>query len=146
MRPWPLALTMIALVAVGCAKKQAEPTAFNEPVDRPLSQMDTTPTTTTDPYALDPYATDPYVSDTAARSWARGSEPGAGGRQPDTTLIGDAGRSGARTHVVQKGDTLYKLARQYYNDQSKWKDIWQANKTRVPNKDKLEVGTKLIIP
>jgi nucleoid-associated protein YgaU len=53
---------------------------------------------------------------------------------------------GGRTHVVQKGDTLYKLARQYYGSEKRWKEIWEANKTRVPNKDKLEVGTKLIIP
>lgn len=146
MRHWPLTLTMVAVTAIGCAKKQAEPTAFNTAPDRSLSQLDTAPSGTTDPYATDPYATDPYVSDTASRTWDRGGETRTGGGQPETTLIADAGRTGARTHVVQKGDTLYKLARQYYNNQSKWKDIWEANKTRVPNKDKLEVGTRLIIP
>ena len=146
MRPWLPAMSLIALVSFGCAKKQAQPVAHSEQSEPPLTQFDTSPRGTTDPYATDPYATDPYASDTAAPSWSRGTEPKSGGGTKETTLIDDAGRSGTRTHVVQKGDTFYKLARQYYNDQSKWKDIWEANKTRVPDKNKLEVGTKLIIP
>ncbi len=52
-----------------------------------------------------------------------------------------------RTHVVQKGDTLYKLARDYYDgDQSKWKLIHEANLDKIPNKDKLKPGTELVIP
>lgn len=50
------------------------------------------------------------------------------------------------THVVQKGDTLYKLARQYYNNQSMWKKIWEANRDVVPNPNQLNVGTTLQIP
>ena len=53
----------------------------------------------------------------------------------------------ARIHVVQKDDTLFKLARQYYDgDQSKWKAIWEANMDRIPDKDKLKPGTELVIP
>ncbi len=51
-----------------------------------------------------------------------------------------------KIHVVQKGDTLFKLARQYYNDQSQWKRIYEANRNQIPNKDVLRVGQKLIIP
>jgi 5'-nucleotidase len=51
-----------------------------------------------------------------------------------------------QTHVVAKGDTLFSLARQYYNDQGKWKVILEANKEKIPNKDKLKIGTELIIP
>jgi nucleoid-associated protein YgaU len=47
---------------------------------------------------------------------------------------------------VQKGDTLYKVARRFYNDQSRWREIWEANKTRLPDPDKLPIGIKLIIP
>lgn len=54
--------------------------------------------------------------------------------------------SGGRTYVVSKGDTFYKLARDFYSNQSRWRDIWAANKARVPNPDFLPVGTKLIIP
>ena len=57
------------------------------------------------------------------------------------------GAAGSRTHVVQPGDTLSKLARQYYNgDQKSWKRIWEANRDKIPNPDKLTVGTQLVIP
>lgn len=57
-----------------------------------------------------------------------------------------AGQYSGQTYTVAKGDTFYKLARQFYNDQSRWRDIWSANQARVPNPDRLPVGTKLIIP
>jgi nucleoid-associated protein YgaU len=52
-----------------------------------------------------------------------------------------------RTHTVVKGETLYSIARMYYmGDEKRWKDIWEANKDCVPNKNFLKVGTVLIIP
>ena len=51
-----------------------------------------------------------------------------------------------RIHVVQRGDTLFKLARQYYNDQSQWKRIYEANRSQIPNQNVLKVGQKLMIP
>jgi nucleoid-associated protein YgaU len=53
---------------------------------------------------------------------------------------------GGQVYTVQKGDTLYKLARRFYNDQSRWRDIWEANRNRIPDPDKIAVGMKLIIP
>jgi len=52
----------------------------------------------------------------------------------------------ARMHVVRKGDSLYKLARQYYNDQRMWRLIWQANIDQVPDPNVIEVGQQLLIP
>ena len=54
--------------------------------------------------------------------------------------------TGTRIHVVTKGDTLYRLARQYYGDQKKWRAIWEANSTLVTDPNKLYVGMKLVIP
>ncbi len=53
---------------------------------------------------------------------------------------------GSNTHVVQAGDTLYGLARQYYDNESMWKKIWQANKDKIDDPNKLAPGMKLIIP
>ena len=50
------------------------------------------------------------------------------------------------THLVAKGDTLFALARRYYSDQSRWKDIWEANRSAVPNPDQIRVGQELVIP
>lgn len=49
-------------------------------------------------------------------------------------------------HVVAKGDTLYSLARSYYNDQSKWRAIYEANRSAIPDPNKLKVGQELVIP
>ncbi|HHT9125451.1 MAG TPA: LysM peptidoglycan-binding domain-containing protein [Candidatus Brocadiia bacterium] len=51
-----------------------------------------------------------------------------------------------RTHTVQKGDTLFKLARQYYNNEAEWKKIYDANKNTIPNPNALSQGVVLIIP
>jgi nucleoid-associated protein YgaU len=51
-----------------------------------------------------------------------------------------------RTYVVQKGDTLINLARRYYSDPARWKDIWQANRNTVPNPDRIMPGQELVLP
>jgi nucleoid-associated protein YgaU len=54
---------------------------------------------------------------------------------------------GGRVHVVARGDTLYKLARQYYNgNQSMWRKILEANRDKIQNKDQLKPGMQLVIP
>lgn len=50
------------------------------------------------------------------------------------------------THIVQKGDTLYRLARFYYDDQTMWKRIWEANRDQIPDPNTLKIGQELIIP
>ncbi len=54
--------------------------------------------------------------------------------------------AGDLSHVVQRGDTLYKLAEKYYGDGSLWKEIHEANKKSIPNPDRLELGQRLVIP
>jgi nucleoid-associated protein YgaU len=39
--------------------------------------------------------------------------------------------SGPRTHIVQKGENLQSIAKKYYNDASKWKQIYEANKRKL---------------
>lgn len=64
----------------------------------------------------------------------------------DDEVLTPAGSATGRTHVVQKGDTLYSLARQYYADQKRWRDIYNANRARISDPNSIKVGTKLIIP
>ncbi|MDQ5977481.1 MAG: hypothetical protein QG602_453 [Verrucomicrobiota bacterium] len=52
----------------------------------------------------------------------------------------------ARTHVVRPGDTLSKLAQQYYNNRAKWRDIYAANRGVMKNEGDLRVGMALKIP
>ena len=51
-----------------------------------------------------------------------------------------------KTHKVKQGDTLCKLARQYYNDGSRWRTIFEANREGIPNGDRLVPGQTLVIP
>ncbi|MCA9243285.1 MAG: LysM peptidoglycan-binding domain-containing protein [Phycisphaerales bacterium] len=57
-----------------------------------------------------------------------------------------SGSGGGTTHTVQRGDTLFKLARTYYNDQSRWKAIFAANRDQLNNPNDLRVGMDLLIP
>jgi len=47
-------------------------------------------------------------------------------------------------HVVQSGDTLYRIAEQYYDDPGKWPLIAKANDIRSPKH--LRVGIRIVIP
>ena len=51
-----------------------------------------------------------------------------------------------RTHTVVKGDTLYALARRYYNDSTRAKDIYGANRNKMRSQNDLQVGMQLVIP
>jgi nucleoid-associated protein YgaU len=58
---------------------------------------------------------------------------------------GNAG--GGRTHTVAKKETLYSIARLYYNgDQTKWRDIYEANRADIADPNRIRVGQKLVIP
>ena len=51
-----------------------------------------------------------------------------------------------RIHVVVKGDTLYNLARRYYNNSSRAKDIFAANRNQMRTENDLQIGMQLVIP
>ncbi len=65
-----------------------------------------------------------------------------------TTGFNDAytADSATRTHVVGKGDTLFRIARTYYSNAAKWRDIYQANRNVLTDPNKLRVGDQLVIP
>ena len=57
--------------------------------------------------------------------------------------------SGQRTHVVQPGDWLSKIAVTYYGDMNKWTVIYnhpQNRQTIGPNPDLIKPGQSLVIP
>ncbi len=51
-----------------------------------------------------------------------------------------------RYHTVARHDTLYRLARTYYGDQRRWKDIYEANRATVSDPNRIRVGQRLLIP
>lgn len=53
---------------------------------------------------------------------------------------------GTRTYVVQPGDSLASIARKFYKNKARAKDIQDANLNSVPDERKLKPGMTLIIP
>jgi nucleoid-associated protein YgaU/TPR repeat protein len=51
-----------------------------------------------------------------------------------------------RTHTVVAGDSLSRIAKQYYGSASRWTEILEANRSVISNPNALTVGTKLRIP
>lgn len=54
--------------------------------------------------------------------------------------------SGGRTYKVQPGDTLSKIAKEFYGDASKYQRIFEANRDKLENPDKIRAGQELTIP
>ena len=49
-------------------------------------------------------------------------------------------------HTVVKGESLSLIAKHYYKDMMKYKQIFEANRNILDNPDRIEVGQELIIP
>lgn len=63
--------------------------------------------------------------------------------QPSTPAVPVPATASAM-HVVAKGDTLWRIAKQYYGDGKRWGDIAKAN--NISNPERIYVGMKLTIP
>lgn len=55
-------------------------------------------------------------------------------------------RSVPKSYVVQSGDTLSKISKQFYGTENRWNDIYQANRDRLSSARSLRVGQELLIP
>jgi len=51
-----------------------------------------------------------------------------------------------QTYTVQKGDTLWKISRQFYGSGKDWRKIFQANQDAISNPDKIKSGIEIRIP
>jgi len=89
------------------------------------------------------------LEDARQSTAAASASSGDGGASEDAS---DAGPSTPdpedvpRTHTVQPGDTLSGISRQYYGTDSRWMDIYQANRDRLGSQDSIQVGQELRIP
>ena len=65
---------------------------------------------------------------------------------PQRPTATTAANANVRRHVVTKGDTLFSLAQRYYNNRSRWRDIFEANRDKMANENSLQIGMELRIP
>jgi hypothetical protein len=58
-----------------------------------------------------------------------------------------SGRSGGgRTYTVAAGDSLSKIAKNFYGNASQYMKIFEANKDKLSDPDKIKPGQELVIP
>ena len=81
---------------------------------------------------------DPSSSDLIADIQAPAAAAAAAGGAPSTPS--------PRTYTVQAGDSLSKISKQFYGDANKYMTIFNANKDKMSDPDKIKIGAELIIP
>ncbi len=131
-------ITIVSLLllvgALGCEKK---------PQMQPQANMDQGVTDAPEAYGpteaspLEPVA-EPFPADPPAHEVQPEprSEP-----QPIDVVPSEVRRT---YHVMKRGDTLYSLAREYYGDAKRWREIARANNIQDPND--IPIGKRLVIP
>jgi nucleoid-associated protein YgaU len=80
---------------------------------------------------------DPKFSDLIVDIQAPAAAAAAAGGPSSTT---------ARTYTVQPGDSLSKISKHFYGDANMYMKIFDANKDKLSDPDKVKVGTELLIP
>lgn len=80
---------------------------------------------------------DPSFSDLAADITADPNAP-----QPAQA----APAAGGQTYTVQPGDSLSKIAKQFYHDANAYMDIFNANRDKLSDPNKIQPGQQLVIP
>jgi len=80
---------------------------------------------------------DPSFADLAADITADPNAPQAPQAGP---------KSGGQTYTVQPGDSLSKIAKQFYKDANAYMDIFNANQDKLDDPNKIQPGQQLVIP
>lgn len=120
MRVFTLTVVMVmAIGLVGCAEKREEELPQIDPAE--LEAATPTPALTT------PITTAEVETPTLATAAV-----------PAQTI--------SDNYAMQRGDTLYGLARRYYGDGKLWTRIAEANRDKFRDVTAIPVGTVLVIP
>jgi nucleoid-associated protein YgaU len=72
--------------------------------------------------------------------------PGGTGTEAPAPAVGAAPKTGSGLYVVQSGDTLSEIAAKTLGSAARWRDIWNANKSKIPNPNVIYPGLSLAIP
>jgi len=89
-------------------------------------------------------AVDPSYSDLVADISIDSSLP-----QPQQTAAAggqSAASGGQRQYTVQSGDSLSKIAKQFYGDANAYNKIFEANRNILNDPNKIQPGQTLVIP
>ena len=64
----------------------------------------------------------------------------------DPSVAQTTAPAASQTYTVQSGDTLSKISRQFYGESSEYMKIFYANRDKLKDPDKIQVGQQLVIP
>lgn len=59
---------------------------------------------------------------------------------------GGQGSQAGQTYTVKSGDTLSKISKEFYGDAHEYMRIFYANRDKLHDPDKIQVGQQLVIP
>ena len=107
----------------------------------PAPMAQTTPTYASASAAPAPRTPAPYKSPYAGPSVMDSSDLPAGGPGAET---GAASGGGSRQYRVQKGDTLFRIAKSHYGNGNRWQQIVAANPGLSPAS--LQAGATITVP
>jgi len=65
---------------------------------------------------------------------------------PSSPQAPTAAATGGQSYTVQPGDTLSKIAKQFYGNANAYMEIFNANKDQLQDPDKIRAGQQLTIP
>ena len=86
-------------------------------------------------------AIDPGYSDLSADITIDSSLP-----QPAAASPAGQQAGGGRKYTVQSGDSLSKIAKQFYGNANDYNKIFEANRDKLSDPDKIRPGQELVIP
>ena len=64
---------------------------------------------------------------------------------PVAPVIEDTAPSSGE-YTIEKGDTLQKISKKFYDTYRKWNVIYEANKERIKDPNRIKEGTVIVIP
>lgn len=67
-------------------------------------------------------------------------------QQAQAAAASAQGSSSARTYKVQPGDSLSKIAKEFYGNANEYNRIFEANRNQLNDPNKIQAGQELVIP
>jgi nucleoid-associated protein YgaU len=67
-------------------------------------------------------------------------------QQAPRTMGAGVGSTGHRTYTVKSGDTLSKIAKEHYGNSGDYMKIFEANRDKLSDPNKIQPGQELVIP
>jgi nucleoid-associated protein YgaU len=149
-----VALAM-ALFSFGCEQKKQAPPAEQTPPPPPPQYPQSQIPAAEQPAPTPPVSAQPAETPTAEKPIATIDEESAPAAPKASKSKSKAkpakdyapkSAAGGKSYVVRNGDTLQEISQKYYGTSKKWRKIYDANKSKIKDPNKLVVGTKLVIP